>query len=38
MLQFHGQLPDVLGAKFEAMIDRQVERMEPHAGKPWAAL
>ena len=35
-LQFHGQLPDVMGAKFEAMIDRQVERMKPPAGQPWA--
>ena len=36
MLQFHGQLPDVMGAKFEAMIDRQTERMRPPKGLPWA--
>ena len=38
MLQFHGQLPDVMGAKFEAMIDRQVERMRPPKGQPWARV
>jgi hypothetical protein len=35
MLQIHGELPDVMGAKFKATIDELVERMRPAKGRPW---
>jgi hypothetical protein len=35
MLQVHGELPDVLGVKFEATIDKLVEAMKPPKGQPW---
>ena len=33
-----GELPDVMGAKFEAMIQRLTERTRPPKGQPWAAV
>jgi len=36
MLHLHGQLPDVMGAKFEAMIQRLTERAKPASGERWA--
>lgn len=38
MLQLHGQLPDVMGAKFEAMFQRLAERAKPAKGLPWASF
>jgi hypothetical protein len=35
MLQIRGQLPDVLGAKFEATIQKLVEAMRPAIGQAW---
>jgi hypothetical protein len=35
MLQIHGELPDVLGVKFEATLDKLIERMRPPKGQPW---
>ena len=35
MLQLHGQLPDVLGAKFEATIQQLTEQMKPAKGQRW---
>jgi hypothetical protein len=35
MLQVHGELPDVLGVKFEATIDKLVEAMKPAKGEAW---
>ena len=35
MLQVHGELPDVLGVKFEATVNKLVERMKPAKGEPW---
>jgi hypothetical protein len=35
MLQIRGQLPDVLGAKFEATITKLVEAMRPAKGQAW---
>jgi hypothetical protein len=35
MLQLHGQLPDVMGAKFEAAIQRLTEHAKPAKGQPW---
>jgi hypothetical protein len=35
MLQIAGQLPDVLGAKFEATIKKLVEAMRPPKGQAW---
>ena len=35
MLQVHGELPDVLGVKFEATLNKLVERMKPAKGQPW---
>ncbi len=35
MLQVHGELPDVSGAKFEATVDKLVEAMRPAKGQPW---
>jgi hypothetical protein len=36
MLHLHGQLPDVMGARFEATIQRLTELMKPVKGQPWA--
>jgi hypothetical protein len=38
MLQLHGQLPDVMGAQFEATIQRLTERAKPATGHPWASF
>ncbi len=35
MLHLRGQLPDVMGAKFEAMIQRMTNRMRPARGQRW---
>ena len=35
MLQLHGQLPDVMGAKFEATIQQLTEQMKPAKGQRW---
>ena len=35
MLQVRGELPDVLGAKFEATMKQLTERMRPPKGQPW---
>jgi hypothetical protein len=35
MLQVHGELPDVLGVKFEATVDKLVEAMRPAPGSAW---
>jgi hypothetical protein len=35
MLQVHGELPDALGAKFAATVDKLVNRMRPPKGEPW---
>jgi hypothetical protein len=35
MLQLRGELPDVLGATFEAVIDRITDRMKPAKGHRW---
>jgi len=35
VLQVRGELPDLLGAKFEAVINRMAERMRPAKGQPW---
>jgi hypothetical protein len=35
MLQIHGQLPGVAGAKFEATIKRYAEKMKPPKGQAW---
>jgi hypothetical protein len=35
MLQLHGELPDVMGVKVEATINKLVERMKPPKGQPW---
>ncbi len=36
MLQFRGQLPDDMGAQFEATIDGLAEQMKPKKGQAWA--
>ena len=36
MLQYRGQLPDDMGARFEAEIYRRTEAMKPKKGEPWA--
>jgi Domain of unknown function (DUF222)/HNH endonuclease len=36
MLHVRGELPDLLGAKFEATINRITDRMKPAQGQPWA--
>jgi hypothetical protein len=36
MLQVRGQLPDDLGAAFEARIVAETEKMKPVKGQPWA--
>jgi len=35
MLQVHGELPDVMGVKFKATVDKLVERMTPAKGEAW---
>ncbi len=35
MLQLHGQLPDVMGATFEATIQQLTEQMKPAKGQRW---
>jgi hypothetical protein len=35
MLHLHGQLPDVMGAKFEAKIATLTEQMRPEKGQGW---
>ena len=35
MLHLHGQLPDVMGAKFEATLQRLTEQAKPAKGQPW---
>ena len=35
MLLLHGQLPDVLGATFEATIQRLTEQRKPAKGQVW---
>ena len=35
MLQVHGQLPDVMGAEFEAAITKLTEQMKPGSGQTW---
>jgi hypothetical protein len=35
MLQVHGELPDVMGVKFKATVDKLVEAMRPAPGGAW---
>ena len=35
MLQLHGQLPDVMGATFEATVQKLTEQMKPATGRAW---
>ena len=35
MLQLHGQLPDVMGATFEATVQQLTEQMKPAKGQAW---
>jgi hypothetical protein len=35
MLHVRGELPDLLGAKFEATVARITDRMKPPKGQPW---
>ena len=35
MLQLRGQLPDVLGATFEATVQKLTEQMKPAKGRAW---
>src|SRR5262249_52248617 len=35
MLQLHGQLPDVMGATFEATIQKLTEQLKPVKGQGW---
>ena len=35
MLHLHGQLPDVMGATFEATIQKLTEQMKPATGQVW---
>jgi Domain of unknown function (DUF222) len=35
MLHLRGQLPDIEGARFEATINRMIDRMFPPKGQPW---
>jgi hypothetical protein len=35
MLHVRAELPDLLGAKFEATINRITDRMKPAKGQPW---
>jgi len=34
-LQVHGELPDLMGVKFEATIEKLVEKMRPEPGARW---
>jgi Domain of unknown function (DUF222) len=34
-LRFGGELPDVMGVKFEATLDKLIEAMKPAPGEPW---
>ena len=36
MLQVRCELPDLMGARFEGVINRLAERMRPAKGQPWA--
>jgi hypothetical protein len=36
MLRYGGELPDLMGAKFEATINDLLEEMRPAKGQPWA--
>lgn len=36
MLSLRGQLPDTMGAEFEATITALTDRMKPAKGEPWA--
>jgi hypothetical protein len=36
MLNVRGQLPDVMGARFEQTITKLTEQMKPVRGQPWA--
>ena len=38
MLHLHGQLPDVMGAKFEATIQRMAEHARPAKGRAWESF
>jgi Domain of unknown function (DUF222)/HNH endonuclease len=38
MLHLHGQLPDVMGVKFEKMIERLTEKAKPPKGRPWSSF
>ncbi len=38
MLQFRGQLPDDMGARFEQTITERAEQMKPPKGQPWTAV
>ncbi len=35
MLDFRGELPDIDGARFEATVNRLIDRMRPAKGEPW---
>ena len=35
MLRYGGELPDLMGATFEATVNELVEAMRPAAGQPW---
>jgi hypothetical protein len=35
VLRINGELPDLLGAKVEATVNRMVERMRPQKGEEW---
>ena len=35
MLHLHGQLPDVMGATFEATIQKLSEQTKPAKGQAW---
>ena len=35
MLHLHGQLPDVMGATFEATVQKLTEQMKPAKGQAW---
>ena len=37
MLHLRGQLPDLMGARFEATITRMADRMKPVTGQPWGS-
>ena len=35
MLRYGGELPDLLGAKFEATVNKLTEQLRPVKGQPW---